>query len=385
MAPELGDGKPLSAKTDMFSFGMMAWQVLHPAVRDPFGVLPAVIIRKLDRGERPAFTRADAPPALKQLVARCLAHDASQRPSSMWEVHRELSAILQQLPAQPVFVLPFAKFEHYYSAAPAPQFAHELLAAVQRTIFKFCQKCNGEQAEALRFFKALELEAFAHAQDLADNVAVSAGLIWTSQLLLTLRDGSRTEFCGVLNRILRELDHELLPDACVVVRAINSLCVLRHDPSKLVYPPGGVSYRGGGMPLQHVAHLAGQPSPFFVAGKSYRIPMFLATSFSPRVAENFSVIAAQRGDPPVIWTIKVDPRGAAQLMHRCKHVNQVSKTNVPGEFEFLYAPYSVFTVESVTLPPAGAAPTPLCPIRITIAAAVDNKGLPHDLPLAPWA
>jgi hypothetical protein len=213
-------------------------------------------------------------------------------------------------------------------------------ARAQRTIFKFCRKSTGKLAEALRFFNALELEAFAHAQDLADSVAVSASLIWSSQLLLVLQDGSRTEFCGVLNRIMRELDHD-----CVVVRAINSLFVLRHV--------------------------------------SHHIPMFLVTSFSPRVADNFSVIAAQRGDPPVIWTVKVVQRGTVQLMHRCKHVNKVSTTNVQGEFEFLYAPYSVCTVESVT--PAGAAPTPVFPIQITIAAAVDNQGMPHDLPLAPWA
>ncbi len=57
-----------------------------------------VIMRKLDRGERPAFTRVDAPSAVKDLVARCLAHDPTHRPSSMWHVHRELQAILQQLP-----------------------------------------------------------------------------------------------------------------------------------------------------------------------------------------------------------------------------------------------------------------------------------------------
>jgi hypothetical protein len=72
--------------------------MLHPSVRDPFGVLPAIVMRKLDRGERPAFTRVDAPPALKDLVARCLAHDPTHRPTSMWDVHRELTAILQQLP-----------------------------------------------------------------------------------------------------------------------------------------------------------------------------------------------------------------------------------------------------------------------------------------------
>ena len=113
--------------------------------------------------------------------------------------------------------------------------------------------------------------------------------------------------------------------------------------------------------------------------------MFLATSDKRHVAENFMVMAAHRGDPPVVWTIKVDPRGAAQLLYRCKHVNQVSKSNVPGESEFLYAPYSVFTVESVTLPPAGAAPSPACPIQIVIVAALDNKEEPLDLPLAPWA
>jgi serine/threonine protein kinase len=97
-APELGDDLPLSVCTDVFSFGMMMWQVLHPSVRNPFGVLPNVIMRKLFSGHRPDFMRADAPSALRDLVARCLDHNPSQRPSSMWEVHRELKAILQQLP-----------------------------------------------------------------------------------------------------------------------------------------------------------------------------------------------------------------------------------------------------------------------------------------------
>ena len=77
---------------------LLQLQVFHPSVVDPFGGMPMVIMRKLDKGERPAFTRVDAPPALKELVARCLAHDPAHRPASMWEVHRQLSAILQQLP-----------------------------------------------------------------------------------------------------------------------------------------------------------------------------------------------------------------------------------------------------------------------------------------------
>ena len=38
-------------------------------------------------------------------------------------------------------------------------------------------------------------------------------------------------------------------------------------------------------------------------------------------------------------------------------------------------------IESVTLPPAGAAPTAACPIRIVIVAALDNKHESPGLPL----
>jgi hypothetical protein len=287
--------------------------------------------------------------------------------------------------AHAAFSTPFHKFDHYYSAATTPKFADELLGAVRKVIEKYCKKIQVDPQCSFNFFKDLEKQAFTHAQDLTDSISTSAGLIWTSQLRLKLPDGREMEFCAILNHILRDLDEDLLPDACIVVRGINSLCVLRRDPSKLVFPPGGVSYRGGGLPLQHVVQLPGQPPPFFVPGKKYRVPMFLASSFSLIVAENFSVLASMNGHPPVIWTIKVDPRGESQLLYRCKHVNQVAKSNVDGESEFLFAPYSVFTIESVTLPPAGADRTIYVPIRIELTAALDNQLESKLLPLAPWA
>ena len=130
---------------------------------------------------------------------------------------------------------PFLKFDRHYSTSPVPQFADELLAAVRKTIFKYCDQNGGEEAEARRFFKALQDEAFSHAQDLSDSIAVSACLIWTSQLRLMFRDGRSIEFCGILNRVLRDRVEDLLPDACVVVRAVNSMCVMRHDVAKLMY------------------------------------------------------------------------------------------------------------------------------------------------------
>jgi hypothetical protein len=209
-----------------------------------------------------------------------------------------------------------------------------------------------------------------------------------------------------------------------------------------MYPPDGVSFRGGGLPLQFVTQLAGHPPPFYVAGKKYRVPMFLASSFNKHLAENFCISAEARFEAPVIWTIKVDARGALQPQYRCKHVNQASarcaniaplsttvtmhdlaclfeshgcmgsgfkvqrarriRVSVRARIASTlttararsfarpdptcsYSPYSVMTVESVALPMHNAQASVANPIRIVIVAALDNRLEAPDLPLAPWA
>jgi GrpB-like predicted nucleotidyltransferase (UPF0157 family) len=175
---------------------------------------------------------------------------------------------------------PYALFVAAYDASLAPQYPDQLLAAVRETTFAFCRKFRVGEAEAVRYFKEIQAEAVGHKDELLDSIAESAVLIWTSAKRLTLAAGTAIEFCSLLNRILREHDPDLLPSACVVVRGINLLCVMRRDESKLLYPPGGESHRGGGLPLQHV--------PFFAPGKKFRVPMFLATSFKVDVAFKYS-------------------------------------------------------------------------------------------------
>ena len=53
----------------------------------------------------------------------------------------------------------------------------------------------------------------------------------------------------------------------------------------------------------------------------------------------------------------------------------------PGEEEYLFAPYSAFTVLSVSW----NAGTIAAPHEIELLAAVDNKAEREDLPLAPWS
>jgi hypothetical protein len=64
-------------------------------------------------------------------------------------------------------------------------------------------------------------------------------------------------------------------------------------------------------------------------------------------------------------------------------VSLVEKPNVDGEDDFLFAPYSVFTVVSVTFP-ASSNPTASNPIIIVLQVNIDGKEEPDDLPLSPW-
>ena len=70
-----------------------------------------------------------------------------------------------------------------------------------------------------------------------------------------------------------------MPHLVVIVRAINALCIVRRETASLKFPPNSESHRGGALPLQHHA--------FFTAGKKYRVPMYLATSFSEDKAYEF--------------------------------------------------------------------------------------------------
>ena len=75
------------------------------------------------------------------------------------------------------------------------------------------------------------------------------------------------------------------------------------------------------------------------------------------------------------WRVRIDPE------RKCLHVNFVKTSNVAGEEEYLFAPYSAFTVLSARW----RAGTTAEPHEIELLAAVDNMEEPEDLPLAPWS
>ena len=142
-------------------------------------------------------------------------------------------------------------------------------------------------------------------------------------------------------------------------------------------------------PLTHLLQEAGAPVEHLLESESI-FPGILETfsEFIPaQRVFNFMDRAEAQGCPVVQWRIEFDPRGDPHGdnlgKHRCKHVNQLRVTHVPGEHELLFQAYSTFSVKSVqwsTVTPATAAN----PHHITLVPAIDNAQESNELPLAPW-
>jgi serine/threonine-protein kinase len=129
MAPEQAQGKPLDARSDIFSFGLVLYELLSG--------------RQAFRGENSISTMAailhtepaplDAPAALEQIVKRCLAKQPGQRYQTMAEIRAALESISGKLEEQPpsIAVLPFANMsrdadDEYFSDGLAEEILNVL-------------------------------------------------------------------------------------------------------------------------------------------------------------------------------------------------------------------------------------------------------------------
>jgi len=84
MAPEVANGTDYEAKADVFSFGMMLWEIFRLEI--PFqDRSPSEASKLLGTGERPKVVRDEFPPEcpeeLIELMAECWDHDPDCRPS----------------------------------------------------------------------------------------------------------------------------------------------------------------------------------------------------------------------------------------------------------------------------------------------------------------
>ena len=167
MSPEQAQGRPLDARSDVFSFGAVLHEMLAGAPafggRSTADVLSAVL------RDEPRTLQAPIP--LQRIVRRCLAKDASERFQTMGEVAAELAqAVVRPADQQPsIAVLPFANMsrdpdDEYFSDGLAEEIMNLLahvpaLKVTARTsafAFRGKEQDITKIAEALRVRTILE-------------------------------------------------------------------------------------------------------------------------------------------------------------------------------------------------------------------------------------
>ena len=175
-----------------------------------------------------------------------------------------------------------SNFKREHALKESPELQHELFSSMHSFITLMCVRHQQPAAAGKDLFLRLQGESFENPKELLSEIQVAATRIWTSTQRLQgagVDVAFNVEFCSLINRALRDDDAEAMPHLIVIIRAINALCIVRRDEVSSKFPPNGVCHRGGALPEHH--------RRFFTAGKKYRVPMYLATSFSEDKAYEF--------------------------------------------------------------------------------------------------
>ena len=302
-----------------------------------------------------------------------------------------------------------SNFKKMYRRTEHSDMFFKLLNRVHNFLIAHCNKIGVGRRPADEMMNALSEEALRSIKDHGlDNVSDARKLaryLWTSGQKLGVKvvneqivfiDESvplehRREFCSILNAALRADEPDVMREAVHMVACINCLLVgsrsrLINTDEVVVFPSvchlsDGPScglpavYRGAGLPVEMLDFYQG------MVGKSFRVPGFLATSMNVLVAHRFFDLARSNDDlPAALYIITFDPRGEKEQRYRCKHVNYVNVSNVPGEAEYLFAPYSPFTVTKV-IKGTGSGKHPH---EIYLEAGLDSLDFEEELPVTPW-
>lgn len=278
-----------------------------------------------------------------------------------------------------------------YSDTQVPTFASEVMEAVRKLIHGYAEQnkdtIKGDpRTLMIDYFRKVQNNLFdiAGSAEFRDSPQALAVRMWTTAER-TAEDRTGLELCGILNKALRDDDPKLMEHVCIFTRALNMQMVSRtKNFSHVKWPSSNRTYRGTALPICH--------RDFFTVGKTYRVPMYLATSADDDVAEEFmqrlappSAAQEPAHQEPTMWIFHFDKE------KRCKHVNFIDKTDgsASGENEFLFVPYSIFKVRKATWvdkPRVNDMERRYHTIEIDVAP--DNIKGPMakpDLPLAPWA
>ncbi|HEX7253608.1 MAG TPA: serine/threonine-protein kinase [Thermoanaerobaculia bacterium] len=98
LAPEQIRGEPVDRRTDVFSFGVLAYELLSS--RKPFaGANPAAVLDSIARRQAPSLAEEspDVPGPLAQIVEKAMRNSPADRYPSMDPIRRDLIAVREEL------------------------------------------------------------------------------------------------------------------------------------------------------------------------------------------------------------------------------------------------------------------------------------------------
>ena len=260
-------------------------------------------------------------------------------------------------------------FLNEYTASEVPQFQSLLMESVRHLVTWYAQQNGIDQKQVIDYYERVQQNAFTAGKNdhfKSGSIPFVSLRLWTT----AERFADKVELCSILNKALRDDSAEIMGHVAIIVRAINMQCVSRFSGKHIKWPKSNTTYRGTSMPRAALM--------WYTQGKEYRVPMYLATSSDEDKAEEF--MRGGSGLEPVMFIFHFDK------VKRCKHVNFVNKTTVKGENEFLFAPYSVFTVRraEVVKEPRVTEFERIYHI-VEVDVAYDNTKHSLELTLAEWA